>query len=152
MSFDEVRIKTADGVEMAVPDFLRMIEQQLADAQAKIARQEEEIRILAAQRQDKQAQLHEAEQQIERLQARDEEWAKSQAEAVTRYAEARALLEVIGNDQEIGTADQIGDSSCFYCGGDEGALISTYPFLHEYEHTPDCTWVKIRAFLQKLKG
>lgn len=49
--------------------YASQLEQQLADAQAKIARQEAEIRILAAQRQDKQAQLAEARTLIEEAEA-----------------------------------------------------------------------------------
>lgn len=71
-----------------------------------------------------------------------------------QLAEARALLEEVGNNQEVGVADGDCDTICFYCGGDEDGWIEDGPppYIRTYNHTPDCTWVKIRAFLQKIGG
>lgn len=82
----------------------------------------------------------ELEQQVERLRTRDAEWTESNAKAVTRYAEARWLLEEVNE----GFAPMM--QRCCFCDASYD-----YPSADEstMEHADTCPIVKIRAFLSK---
>lgn len=87
-------------------------------------------------------QLAQTRKENERWERRDAEWTESNAKAVTLYAEARALLEEVSADDSPGVAfERDGQMHCYHCGGE---WVGPH---FEYQHNPDCTWVKIRAFL-----
>lgn len=115
--------------------------QQLAQAREEAERWKQARDIAFQMSIQRQNQL---EAQNERLQARDAEWAESQAEAVTKYAQARALLEAfVGDEDEYeGWDEGTNEPCCCFCGGPidkEGG-----PFLKKHDFS--CPWLKVKQF------
>lgn len=67
-----------------------------------------------------------------------------------QLAQARALLEEVGEIEDPGEQDGDCDEICFFCAGGQDYAYqppASHPYASGFKHTPDCAWVKIRAFL-----